>query len=77
MGNDAKDYGLDDKGRYALLKGTPEEKVLAWLNLMKTKDGHFKAGVSSSNWPYFHVSPLPSLHHHSPQAKARQALEEH
>lgn len=47
MGNSEKDQGWDTKDRYALLKGTPEEKVLAWLNLMKTDDGHFKAGVSA------------------------------
>lgn len=47
MGSDQDtNQGWDDKDRYALLKGTPEEKVLAWLNLLKTKDGHFKAGVS-------------------------------
>lgn len=47
MGSDQETkQGWDDKERYALLKGTPEEKVLAWLNLLKTKDGHFKAGVS-------------------------------
>lgn len=34
-----------NEDRDVLLKGTPEERIDAWLKLTKNEDGHYKAGV--------------------------------
>lgn len=47
MGNNAEGYGVSAKDKNALLDGSPEEKMEAWLRLTKNPDGHYKAGVSS------------------------------
>lgn len=57
---DDKQYGLDAKDRYALMEGTPEEKINTWLKLTKNPDGHYKAGVSPSA-P--HALVHPAKHH--------------